>query len=137
MKYIYLAILLMLTSCELFAQSHNYKAIWDYNPIGDQVIKYRVFIVELDDTLSTPFTGGMETDSLNQYLIGEPFEVDLKALNNDEAMFYFESDENGKWLQLGASAVNANGESALGVSAFFKKDFKLLPSQPNAKRIEY
>jgi hypothetical protein len=106
------------------AQEHNYKVRWEYNPPEQEVTHYNIFWVELSDTLQTPFVPDVLPDAIREYQVGSPLEVDLKAANPDTAIFYFIQQENGRWIQAAATAVNARGESdSVAVSKFYKKPY--------------
>jgi len=106
-------------SCELFAQEHTYKLIWDYNDPVEQVESYNVFIVELSDTLDSPLSEGTHPDSVRFYQLANVLEADLKAFSPDSAVYEFVQDQNGKYIHAGVTAVNSYGESSLAVSEFY------------------
>lgn len=115
-------ILLLVAGCCLFAGDREYKLIFDYNPLADSVSFYNVFIIELSDTLLTPFEDEGEPDSIRAYQIGSFNEDSLKAIDPDSAIVCFMSAVNDKYLQAAATAVNKYGaENKTAVSGFYDK----------------
>ena len=135
MKYIYLSLIILLTACNVFAQTANFKVVWDYNNPTENVTKYRVFLVELSDTTLSPLQAGMTTTNISQYWIGDATTQALMQNSPDSAVFNFSSTLNGKYIQAGITAVNSVGESFLAVSAFYLKEYALLPTSVRMVRI--
>lgn len=135
-NYLALILLLFLTACNLIAQEHNYKLTFYYNDPVEQVTYYNVFIVELEDTLATPFVEGVTADQIRNYQIGSPTDESLKATSPDSAVYYFSSPMNGKWLQAACTAVNAYGESDVAISNFLKKEYMLVPSMVKIRKLD-
>jgi len=59
----------------------------------------------------------------------------LKAFSPDSAVYEFIQDQNGKYIHAGVTAVNGYGESSLAVSAFYLKDYNMLPSMVKAIKV--
>ena len=139
MKYIYLSLIILLTACNVFAQTHNFKAVFDYNPAKEQVIKYNLYIINMEDTLNCPLVDSMVIHSDSPYYYGTLTTQQLKAIDADTARFPFISKLDGNYIRAGVTAINSstqnNGESFLAVSAFYLKEYAIMPSKVGIVKI--
>jgi len=135
MRYIYLVILLILTSCELFAQDSEHELIGPYNtdiPGGS----YGLYVVELEDTTLTPFVSGGNSDLLRDYFYHTYNQDSLKTVDPDTAKFTFINPANGKYLQCALIAIKVSGaKSPTAVSNFLKKDDLTTPLMPGIYKL--
>lgn len=132
-----LVVTLLLTSCCLMAQDHNYKAEWELNTETD-MDNYRLYITEMEDTLNTPFSDGADSYTLETYLYNIYSHDSLYTINSDLAQVSFLSSVNGRWLQAAICAIDTAGNrSAVSVSNFLKKDDQIPPAKVAGFSIKY
>jgi len=131
------AILWIFFDCNLQAQNHTYKLVWDYNT-DDITYEYMIFVAEVSDTLQSPFY--VPIDSLSNwtpYLFKAVNHDTLFSMNPDSAVFLYETIEDGKWL-CGRIIARTIGSVYSGPSnqAFYHKPMLLKPQTPGGARWE-
>ena len=128
-------IILLSFHCDLPAQNHDYKLIWDYNTDGI-TSEYLVFVAEVTDTTQSPFY--LPTDSLSDwepYLCCTVNHDSLFAIDSDSAVVLYETTQDGKWL-----CGRIIAKSIVGVysdpsnQAFYHKPLLLKPQTPGGLR---
>jgi len=135
MKKLIILLFAFIIGCNVQAQTHEYKLIWDYNT-DNITYEYLIFVAEVADTSQSPFY--LPTDSLSNwtlYLCCTVNHDSLFAFDSDSAVVLYESVQDGNWLCGRIIAKSITGVySDPSEQAFYHKPLLLKPQTPGGLR---